>query len=106
VLNGHRADGDEAGQGKAADQAKGKGKGKNKAKAKAKSTLDSGRELVELFNLADDPYERANLAEKQAEKVKELRARYDALARQAVPPKGGGARPEDFESPRVWGQAK
>ena len=106
VLNGHRADGDEAGQGKAADQAKGKGKGKNKSKAKAKSTLDSGRELVELFNLADDPYERANLAEKQAEKVKELRARYDALARQAVPPKGGGARPEDFESPRVWGQAK
>src|SRR5262249_7090374 len=106
VLNGHRADGDEAGQSKAADQAKGKGKGKNKAKAKAKTTLDSGRELVEHFNLADAPYEKTNLAEKHPEKVKDLRTRYDALARQAEPPKGGGARPADFASPRVWGEGK
>ena len=46
---------------------------------------------VELFNLADDPYEKNDLAETQPEKLKELRARYDALAKQAVPPKN---RPE------------
>ena len=44
-------------------------------------------ESVELFNLADDPGEKKNLASERAEKVKELRARYDTLARQAVPPK-------------------
>src|SRR5205814_2910723 len=48
VLNGHRPDGGGEGE----PQAKAKGK----AKAKAKAALDSGRELVELFNLADDPY--------------------------------------------------
>ena len=42
---------------------------------------------VELFNLADDPGEKRNLASERPEKVKELRARYAALARQAVPPK-------------------
>src|SRR5439155_22198448 len=98
-----RPDGGE-GEGKAAEQVKGKGKGKGKGKAKA--ALDSGRELVELFNLADDPYEKTNLAERHPEKVKELRTRYDALARQAVPPKGGGAKPADFQSPRVWGEGR
>jgi arylsulfatase A-like enzyme len=44
-------------------------------------------EVVELFNLANDPGEKLNLASDQPEKVKELRARYAALARQAVPPK-------------------
>jgi arylsulfatase A-like enzyme len=42
---------------------------------------------VELFNLANDPGEKKNLASERPEKVKELRARYAALARQAVPPK-------------------
>jgi len=42
---------------------------------------------VELFNLADDPGEKKNLASERPDKVKELRARYAALARQAVPPK-------------------
>jgi arylsulfatase A-like enzyme len=105
VLNGHRPDGDAAGEGKAATKAKGKGKGKGKNKAKAKAPLDSGRELVELFNLADDPYEKTNLAERHPDKVKELRGRYDALARQAVPPKSAPVAP-DFEVPRVWGEAK
>jgi arylsulfatase A-like enzyme len=58
---------------------------------------------VELFNLADDPAEKHNLATKNPEKVKELRERYDALAKQAVPPK---SRPKasDFKSPAVWGE--
>ena len=43
--------------------------------------------MVELFNLADDPDEKSNLANKQPAKVEELRARYDALAKQAVWPK-------------------
>ena len=34
---------------------------------------------------------------------KELRARYDALARQAVPPKTR-PQPPGFQSPKVWGQ--
>lgn len=42
---------------------------------------------VELFNLADDPYEKKDLSADQPEKLKELRNRYEALAKQAVPPK-------------------
>ena len=51
--------------------------------------LRATTEVVELFNLAKDPGEKQNLASEQPEKVKELRARYAALARQAVPPKNG-----------------
>ena len=40
----------------------------------------------------------------KADKVKELLARYEALARQAIPPKAGPAA-KGFRSPRVWGQA-
>lgn len=56
-----------------------------------------------LFNLADDPNEKQNLAAKNPAKVAELRARYDALAAQAVPPKAAPIAP-GFRSPRVWGQ--
>jgi len=41
----------------------------------------------ELFNLADDPLEKKNLAGENPEKLKQLRARYDELAKQAAPPK-------------------
>ena len=41
---------------------------------------------IELFNLADDPDEKTNLADKQAEKVKELQARLAKLMGEAVPP--------------------
>ena len=58
---------------------------------------------VELFNLAADPYEKQNLAAANPAKVAELRARYDAFAREAVPPK---VRPmaAGFKSPKVWGE--
>jgi arylsulfatase A-like enzyme len=58
---------------------------------------------VELFNLACDLSEKNNLASGQPDKVKELRERYDALARQAVKPKQA-PKAADFKSPRVWGE--
>ena len=42
---------------------------------------------VELFDLAQDPGERTNLADANPAKVKELRARYETYAREAAPPK-------------------
>ena len=41
---------------------------------------------VELFNLAEDPAEKTNLAGGNPEKVAELQKRIEALAREAVPP--------------------
>lgn len=58
-------------------------------------------ETVELFNLADDPSEKTNLAEQRPEKVRQLRERYDVLARQAAPPKSA-PRANGFKSPQVW----
>jgi arylsulfatase A-like enzyme len=73
------------------------------------SLRESGREVlpgppkIELFDLAADPGERRNLAEAHPEKVKELRERYEALAKQAVPPKLKPRAP-DFRAPKVWGE--
>ncbi len=41
---------------------------------------------IELFNIATDPNEQTNLADQQPEKVKELQARIQALAKEAAPP--------------------
>ena len=41
---------------------------------------------IELFNLADDPSEKANLAEKNPQKVAELKQRIETLAREGVQP--------------------
>jgi arylsulfatase A-like enzyme len=61
------------------------------------------QERVELFNLANDPYEKQNLAAQQPENVKVLRARYDKLAAQAAAPKVK-AKAADFKVPKVWGE--
>ena len=61
------------------------------------------RRSVELFFLADDPYEQHDLAAENPQKVAELQARYDALARQAVKPRSAPKAP-GFRSPRVWGE--
>ncbi|MEO5802666.1 MAG: arylsulfatase [Verrucomicrobiota bacterium] len=54
---------------------------------KKKNTRASAVETkVELFNLVDDPSESKNLAEENPKKLKELRARYEILAKQAVTP--------------------
>ncbi len=62
-----------------------------------------GKSSVELFNLKDDPYEKANLAEKNGEKVKELREKLAAFAKGAVAPKAK-PKPKDFVTPKVWGE--
>jgi len=59
---------------------------------------------IELFNLKDDPSEKNNLASSNPEKVKELQAKYDAFAKEAVPPKSA-PKAKDFRTPKVWGQA-
>jgi len=41
---------------------------------------------IELFDLATDPSEQANVAGKNPEKVTELQNRIEALARESVPP--------------------
>jgi arylsulfatase A-like enzyme len=59
--------------------------------------------LVELFNLANDPSEKTNLAEREPARVRELRERLEAYARQAVPPKAA-PKDKDFKSPKIWGE--
>lgn len=59
---------------------------------------------VELFDLATDAGEKHNRADEQPQVVARLRQRYEAIAKEAVPPK---ARPKarDFVTPRVWGES-
>jgi arylsulfatase A-like enzyme len=65
----------------------------------------AGNRSVELFDLKADPYEKANLAAKEPEKVAQLRAFLDAYATQAVPPKAR-PKPPGFQSPKVWGEGQ
>ncbi|HSH96255.1 MAG TPA: arylsulfatase [Roseimicrobium sp.] len=95
VLNGNATVMDSEEE-KPADDAKKAGKGKKKA-------AEAG-ERVELFNLTQDREEKNNLAEANPEKVKQLRARLDTFAKEAIPPKSEAKAP-GFKSPRVWGQA-
>lgn len=71
--------------------------------AEKKTPARAGANTVELFNLADDPSEKLNLAQKHPEKVKELRARYEVFAKQQVAPKTS-PRAKGFKSPLVWGE--
>lgn len=70
---------------------------------KRRARRRSGEDLVELFHLAEDPYEKQNLGARHPQKDQGLRARYEALARQAVPPKTR-PKPPGFRSPEVWGE--
>ena len=63
----------------------------------------SEEEEVELFNLAEDPSEKENLAERHPDKVRDLRARYEALARQQATPLLR-PKPSDFRAPKIWGE--
>ncbi len=58
---------------------------------------------VELFNLAQDLSEKHNLSAENPEKVKDLRARYDVFAKQAVTPRNA-PKPPGYTSPKVWGE--
>jgi arylsulfatase A-like enzyme len=63
----------------------------------------AGKEVIELFNLADDLGEKNNLAAQMPEKVKDLRARLDRYSKEQVPPKGK-PKAKDFQTPKVWGE--
>ena len=58
---------------------------------------------VELFNLAQDISEQHDLAAENPDKVKELRARYDAFANQAVRP-GNIRKAPGYTVPKVYGE--
>jgi arylsulfatase A-like enzyme len=73
------------------------------ARKKAVQAAGKGRGSIELFNLRDDPYEKTNLADRQPEKLAELRKALDAFAQQAAPPKAAPM-PRGFVAPKVWGQ--
>lgn len=60
-------------------------------------------ERIELYNVVTDPGEEHDLAAENPGIVKELRARYAAIARTAAPPLLDN-KPTDFKVPRVWGQ--
>ncbi|HEY1122721.1 MAG TPA: arylsulfatase [Haloferula sp.] len=59
---------------------------------------------TELFNLAEDISEKNDLSTSQPEKVRELRERLDALAKEAVAPKSK-PKPASFKSPAIWGES-
>lgn len=92
VVGGNLADSDAA---SAAVDAPKKGK-------QARAAAGAGGH-IELFNLTEDISEKNNLADKHPEKVKELRARLDAFAQQAVPPKSS-PKAAGFQTPKVWGE--
>ncbi|MBI5770722.1 MAG: sulfatase-like hydrolase/transferase [Verrucomicrobia bacterium] len=74
-----------------------------KKAAKKKQAARQTTGAVELFDISKDPYEKTNVADAHPEKVKELRARLDTFAREAVEPKSK-PRPTGFKVPAVWGE--
>jgi arylsulfatase A-like enzyme len=73
--------------------------------AKKKKNAGPKVDSVELFNIAADPYEKNDLSTAEASKLAELRARYDAIAAEAVKPLAT-REPENFKAPKVWGEAE
>jgi arylsulfatase A-like enzyme len=63
----------------------------------------TGPEVVELFDLAADVSESKDLAAEHPDRVKALRARYDAYLKEADPPRAR-PKPADFQVPKVWGE--
>jgi arylsulfatase A-like enzyme len=97
VLNGHIGANDleESGATKA---------GTKKAAPRKKAAPTKAAEgSVELFNLAEDPYEKNNLAAQNPEVVQQLRAKIEAYQKAAVPPKAEN-QPANYKAPKVWGE--
>jgi arylsulfatase A-like enzyme len=90
VINGDR-------EHAAADGAGAEGGGK---KATAAGGKQAPNETVELFNIAQDPYEKHNLAGGQPAKLGALRARLETMAKQAAPPKSAAPAP-GYKPPKV-----
>ena len=55
--------------------------------AKKKNKKIESKQKLELFNLAEDPSEKKNVADANPEKLDELMKRYQSYASQAVAPK-------------------
>ena len=65
---------------------------------------EAGRNVFELFNLADDPYEKNDLSDKQPQKLEELKRRLEFCAGQAATPNVSlNSKPDGFKVPRAWG---
>lgn len=73
------------------------------ARAKKKKKRAAGKAADELFNLAEDPNEKTNVATQHPEKVAELKARLAQFAAEAAEPKSS-LKPADFVVPKVWGE--
>lgn len=82
-------------------EAEGAGKGGKKGGKKAAKATDAPQ--VELFNLREDPFEKHNLADREPERVRDLRARLEGYAKAALPSKQA-PRAADFKVPAVWGE--
>jgi len=60
--------------------------------------------IFELFNLAEDPYEKNDLSKKNPQKFRELKRRLEAYASRAAKPNIPPNRmPKDFKVPKAWG---
>ena len=84
------------------DEESDSGAGK-KASKEDKNAKRDASDTYELFNLAEDPYEKNNLAGSFPEKVQELCARLDVYAKEALPPILN-RKPPGFKNPAVWGE--
>ena len=102
VVNGQRADAEDMGAREAGAAPK-DGAKKKKTANKQADKAGAAAENIELFDLKSDPYEKTNLAQKNPDKVKQLRARLDSYAKAAVPSKLAPAAP-GFKAPAVWGE--
>ena len=77
--------------------------GRRGANPRGNNAPNRSNQKAELFNIAQDPNEKTDLAEMLPDKVKELRARLDYYAKQAVPPKSAPVS-AGFKSPKIWGE--
>lgn len=107
VINGGRPDtegpGEDLPEVKDAGDAKPAKNRRARRTAAAPATDNTAEPRVQLFNIAEDPNEKKNVAAEHADKVKELREAFDRIAQQAVPPKNQPPDP-NFKVPAVWGE--
>jgi arylsulfatase A-like enzyme len=73
------------------------------APARKKKGARAQAQKMELFNLAQDLSEKDDLAAENPAKLKELRERYEALAKQVATP-GNQPKPANYKAPKVWGE--